>query len=54
MILTIRNNINHMILHFLLKRRYQARQRPRMLKCILAAEVVCIKTGLIYYGRRQA
>jgi hypothetical protein len=54
MILNIRNGINHMILHLLLKCRYQARRRPRMVKCILAAEGLCIKTGLIYYGSRQA
>ncbi len=54
MILTIRNSINHIVLHFLLKCRYQARRRPGMVKCILATEVVCIKTGLIYYGRPQA
>ena len=54
MILNIRNGINHLLLHLLLKCRYQARRKPRMVKCILAAEGLCIKTGLIYYGRRQA
>jgi hypothetical protein len=54
MILSIRNGINHVLLNTLLKCRYEVRHSPRMVKCILAAEVVCIKTGLIYYGRRQA
>jgi len=53
-ILTIRNGINHLLLNVIMKCRYQARRRPRMVKCILAAEVLCIKTGLIYYGRNHA
>ena len=53
MILSIRNSINHVVLNKLLKCRYAVRHMPRMVKCVLAAEVVCIKTGLIYYGRQQ-
>jgi len=53
-ILNVRNRINHVLLHVLLKCRYKARRRPRMVKCIQAAEVLCIKTGLIYSGRNHA
>ncbi len=54
MILNLRNGMNHIILHLLLKYRYRARRRPRMIKCIVAAEMLCVKAGLIYYGRDHA
>jgi hypothetical protein len=50
----MRNRINHVLLHALLRCRYQARRRPRLVKCILAAEGLLVKAGLIYYGRRHA
>jgi hypothetical protein len=53
-LLDIRNVINHVLLHVLLKCRYRARRRPRMVKCILAAESLFVKSGLIYCGRRHA
>jgi hypothetical protein len=53
MILKVRNGINHIVLHLLLKYRYQFRSRPRVVKCVVAAEGLCIRTGLIHYGKTQ-
>ena len=53
MVVRIRNGINHLILHLLLKCKYRVRRRPQAVRCIVAAETLCIKIGLIYYGRRN-
>jgi hypothetical protein len=53
MVARIRNSINHLILHLLLKCKYRVRRRPQAVRCIVAAEILCIKIGLIYYGRRN-
>jgi|GEM_PF-979509 len=53
MVVRIRNGINHVILHLLLKCKYRVRRHPQAVRCIVAAETLCIKMGLIFYGRRH-
>jgi len=53
MVVKIRNGINHVILHLLLKCKYRVRRRPQAVRCIVAAETLCIKMGLIFYGKRH-
>jgi len=48
-----RNSINHVILNRLMALRYQLRKRPAFLQCIISVEAVFVRTGVIFYGRRQ-
>jgi hypothetical protein len=52
MLLSVRNRINHYILNRLLGFRYRWRKRPRLKQAILLAEALCLKSGLIFNGRR--
>ncbi len=53
MIIRLRNRINHFILNRLLIIRYRARKNSCAVKCIMAVEILCAKSGLIFYGKNS-
>jgi len=52
-IIDLRNSINHLILNRIMVLRYQLRKRPGCIRCIIGIEALCLRTGLIFYGRSR-
>jgi len=48
-----RNRINHVILNRLMTLRYQWRKRPGLLQGLIFMEALCVRAGVIFYGRSQ-
>ncbi len=53
MFIKLRNRVNHFILNKLLVVRYYMRKNPLLIKCIIGAEALCVKTGLIFHGQKK-
>ncbi len=49
----LRNSLNHLILTRIMILRYQLRKRPGCIRIIIALEGLCLRTGLIFYGRSR-
>ena len=50
-IMYVRNSINHLILNRIMILRYQLRKRPGLIRIIIGIETLCLRAGVIFYGR---